>query len=307
MQRCHIKIAHVFFILSFIALLSCSSERPPMVDNGSYTKEMNDWCNKRIESLKDKNGWLSLAGLFWLKEGENSFGSGESNDIVFPAGKAPDQIGWLTLKERTVRVKINPGINVSSENKPVTEMLLQSDAKEKPTVLAFGSLSWYIIERGDKFGIRLKDSENPNLLEFKGIERYPIDRAWRIAADFSPYDPPKKIPIQTVLGTTVEESSPGALVFKIDGTSYRLDAIGEPDSKELFIVFGDKTNGIETYGAGRFLSADKPEKGKMTSIDFNKAYNPPCAFTEYATCPLPPSQNKLPVKITAGEKKYGVL
>ncbi|MEW5806696.1 MAG: DUF1684 domain-containing protein [Acidobacteriota bacterium] len=254
--------------------------------------------------MTSKNGWLSLAGLFWLEEGENGFGADESNTILFPGDRAPDFIGSFFLDNGQVTIRIKPDIKVLHGDTPVTEMILQDDEKGEPTVLTCGSLSWHVIKRDNRYGIRLKDSENPKIKEFKGIERFPVSKRWRIKAKYLPYDPPKNISIVNVLGKVSEEPSPGALKFKIYGKTYRLDSLGEPDDEELFIVFGDRTNGFETYGGGRFLYVKKPDKKGMTYVDFNKAYNPPCAFTEFATCPMPPSQNKLPVKITAGEKSY---
>jgi len=169
--------------------------------------------------------------------------------------------------------------------------------------LSYGTLMWYIHKVDDKYAVRLKDSENPARIHFKGIETYPIDAKWRIKAKFEPYDPPKHLPIPNIMGFNTDEISPGRLVFKVKGKTYSLDPILEVGEKDYFIIFGDKTNGIETYGAGRFVYASPPDSDGFTYIDFNKAYNPPCVFTKYATCPLPPPQNRLPFKVTAGEKK----
>ena len=188
---------------------------------------------------------------------------------------------------------------------PVTSMTLRSSADGEPTVLTYGSLGWFIIQRGnDSMAVRVRDSEHPHLKEFKGIDTYPIDPAWRIKASFEPYDPPKMLTIPTVYGTILQQPSPGALVFEIDGNPYRLDPTASSDDKRLFVMFADETSQSETYGAGRFLYVSQPGPDGTTYIDFNKAYNPPCAFTNFATCPLPPTQNRLPLRITAGEKKY---
>jgi uncharacterized protein (DUF1684 family) len=183
-------------------------------------------------------------------------------------------------------------------------MTMRNDMAGDPTKLALGTLSWTIIKRGERYGVRLRDHEHPMLKSFDGIETFPIDSTWRIEAIFELNNPSKIIAIPTVLNTITEEPSPGAFVFNINGKPYRLDATGKMTDKELFLIFGDQTNGKETYGAGRFLYVPTPDANGKTMIDFNKAYNPPCAFTEYATCPLPPEQNKLPVRITAGEKNY---
>ncbi len=293
------------FLFLVLMLTACAPSPPEEKTDPAYIKEIDDWHDARIKSLTSEKGWLSLAGLFWLKEGENSFGSDPANDIVFLNDKVPACMGSFLLDNGLVSVRIKPNAKVLHNDTPVAEMVLENDEEREPTILSFGSLSWYVVKRDGKFGIRLKDSENPRRKEFKGIERFPVSVKWLIEAEYTPYDPPKKISIPTILGTVTEEPSPGALRFKVDGTTYKLDALGEPDDEELFIVFGDLTNGTETYGGGRFLSVKRPDESGMTSIDFNRAYNPPCAFTEFATCPRPPSQNKLSIKISAGEKVYG--
>lgn len=269
-----------------------------------YVKEIQEWHKKRIASLTRQDGWLSLTGLYWLKNGENKFGSDTSNDIVFPTGKAPDYIGFFTLKNDQVSINIKSDISVLYQGQPIQSLKLKSDAEGEPSVLSLGSLKWFIIKRGDQFAVRLRDSENSTLKNFKGIETFPVDTTWCVKAKFEPYDIPKEIPIPTVLGTTTIEKCPGTLVFSIHDQIYRLDPLADDLNQPLFLIFADQTNGDKTYGGGRFLIVDKPDKNGLTLIDFNKAYNPPCAFTKYATCPLPPSQNRLPIYITAGEKKY---
>ena len=298
------NLSYIYLIISLVIIISCNNSQSNSENNSSYVSSLQEWHQERIESLKGKNGWLSLVGLLWLEEGENSFGSDPSNDIIFPKERAPEFIGSFILQNEQVRIRIESGVKVLYQGKLVKDMKLRTDTDEEPTVLYSDSLSWFIIKRGGKFAVRLRDSDNPHLLEFKGIETFAIDPAWRIKARFEPYDPPKKISVPTVLGTIREETSPGALVFRINGETYRLDPIAEPNDKHFFVIFADKTNGDETYGAGRFLSVEKPGADGITRIDFNKAYNPPCAFTEFATCPLPPSQNRLRIKVTAGEKKY---
>ncbi len=300
----HPFAATIIITLMLAGWTACTRSDAPENVDPVYLAEIDAWHQQRIAALTRPTGWLSLAGLFWLKEGENRFGSDPANEIVFPADKAPGLMGWFYLRNAQVTVKIAPGVTVTAEGAPVTEMPLRSDAEDRPTVLTHGSLSWYVIQRGERIGIRLRDSENPRLKAFKGIERYPVSPQWRIPARWVPYDPPKKIPVPNVLGTVYEEDSPGALEFVVDGQTCRLDAIAEPGDTELFVIFADPTNGAETYGAGRFLYVPRPDSSGFTYIDFNKAYNPPCVFTEFATCPLPPAENRLPVRITAGEKNY---
>lgn len=270
----------------------------------NYVAEINEWHQQREARLKKPTGWLSLAGLFWLEEGENSFGADKSNNLVFPE-KAPAFCGSFFLREGKVKVVLNPDAGITIDGKVQREVTLRSDVDGNPNLLQFGSLSWYVIKRGDRFLIRLKDAENPAIAEFKGIERFPVDKKWRIKARLEPYDPPKKLQIGNVLGQVSESDCPGALVFDIDGKEYRLDPEGKPGDKSYFLIFTDETSGRETYGAGRFLSIEAPGADGITYIDFNKAYNPPCVFSPFATCPLPPKQNHVPLAITAGEKTYG--
>ena len=170
-------------------------------------------------------------------------------------------------------------------------------------MLRRGSLLFYLIRRGDKIGVRVKDSQSEARRNFRGLDYFPIDPGWRIEARFEPYDPPRSISVPNVLGQDNDEKSPGAIVFEHGGKTYRLDPVLEPGETDYFVIFGDRTNGKTTYGAGRFLYVAPPVGGK-TVIDFNKAYNPPCVFTDFATCPLPPPQNKLPIPVEAGEEEY---
>lgn len=289
----------VGFILFIILLSSCTQKQ-----DEQYVSNIKEWQRQRIESLTDPESWLSLSGLFWLREGENSFGAAKNNQIVFPGNNLPAQIGITILKADSVYTKIRPDVKVFCDNKPVSFIKMIPDVEKNKTVLRLASLSWFIIKRGDKYAIRLRDSENPAIKNFKGIQTFPIDKKWRVKARMEFYDPPKKVEIPTVLGTIVEEESPGALLFEINGKNYRLDPLGKKSDKQLFIIFSDETSGWETYGGGRFLEVDNVDSNGITYIDFNKAYNPPCAFSDYATCPLPPQQNKLKLRIEAGEKKY---
>lgn len=291
--------ALLFTICCIYFLPYCSQDIP----DDEYTTEIKEWHERRIEGLKRNDGWLTLAGLFWLKEGENSYGSDKSNDIIFPEG-TPAFIGKFILNNGNVTSVINDGVEVYNDSVLVKEISMENDLQKNTTILTHGSFSWYVILRdGNRYGIRLKNSESRALKDFNDIDTYPIDKKWKIEARYEPYDPPKVIVIPNVTGTSVEDTSKGALVFNIDNKEYRLDALGS--GERFFIIFADETNGEETYGAGRFLSVAGPDSTGKTVIDFNKAYNPPCAFTKYATCPLPPRDNYLKVAVTAGEKKYG--
>lgn len=305
--------ARLLALCAVLALLAAACARPaPKVESGaaveggaSYEQELEQWKTKRLASLKSNDGWLTLIGLFWLKEGENKFGSDPSNDIVLPEGKAPALAGTLRLAGGKVKLEAQPGAGITSEGHPVTTLDLQSDEDGAPTTLELGSVSFHVIRRGDRVGLRVKDRDNPARADFKGTQYYPADRKWLVSARFERYDPPKPMPIMNVLGMETEETSPGSLAFEVEGQTYKLIALREKGDEQLFIIFADQTSGHETYGAGRYLYADPPGADGRVKLDFNKAYSPPCAFTRYATCPLPPAQNRLPLRVEAGEKYAG--
>jgi uncharacterized protein (DUF1684 family) len=266
------------FAAFFIAMaLSASS---------TYQSEIAEWRKQRQAALKADGGWLSVAGLFWLKEGSNTLGTGGANDIVLPVG--PATFGVLELHQGHVRV---------TQGAPARELKPDSD-----DVLQVDRLSLFVIKRGERFGIRLKDPDSEYRRNFHGLEYFPASESYRITARF--VSEPKKIPILNVLGQTEDSDCPGYAVFRLAGQELKLYPIlEEPGAKQLFYIFKDQTSGKETYGAGRFFYSDMPRDGKVI-LDFNKAYNPPCSFTPYATCPLPPPENRLPVRVEAGEKKY---
>ncbi|MBD2753170.1 DUF1684 domain-containing protein [Spirosoma validum] len=291
-----------FFGLWLLTMISIVGFRQ-IADSPAYKAQIEEWHQKRVNSLKSENGWLNLAGLFWLKEGKNSLGRGSDFDVPFPAANASTELGVLELNNGEVRFEPKFGADVSVDGKSVTEPLVVFSADNKPAVLANGSLRWVTIKRGDKYGIRLRDLDSPLLKEFHSIDRFPVDESWRIKAKLEKPSTPKIIPIINVLGQVTQTPLVGTLVFEKGGKTYRLDAVGEEE--KLFILFGDPTNAHNTYGAGRFLYADKADSEGVTTLDFNQAINPPCAFTTYATCPLPPKQNKLTLAVTAGEKRYG--
>jgi uncharacterized protein (DUF1684 family) len=274
-------------------------------DESSYKKEIEKWQSDRLATLTKQDGWLSLIGLYWLKDGENKFGSGATNPIRLPKERAPLVAGSLWLEDGRVRMTAYPAFEITANGSPVTALDLKDDTEAGgPTVLKFGTLLMNVIKRNDRMGVRVKDTDSRTRREFKGLEYYPIDPKWRIEARFEPYRPPKIIPITNVLSMTDDETSPGALVFDVGGTTYRIDPIIEKGETDLFVIISDGTTGKETYGAGRYLYVSPPDSSGKVVIDFNKAYSPPCAFTNYATCPLPPQQNRLPLRIEAGEKKY---
>ena len=289
-----------------LALLAGSCARTtPKPDPTAYTKEFEQYRAQRITDLKSETGWLTLIGLFWLKPGANKFGSDPANDFVLPKQKVKPFTGVLTLEDGRVKLEAPIQSGLTFQDHPVSSLELKSDADGKPTVFNLGSLNFQIIKRSDKFALRVRDKENPDRANFTGIESYPPDLKWRIEARFEPYNPPKPLAIMNVLNMESDETSPGAVRFEVDGKTYRLDAVSEPDEPRLFMIFADQTNGRETYGAGRYLYVEPPDSSGRVVVDFNKAYSPPCAFTNFATCPLPPDQNRLPLSIQAGEKYSG--
>ena len=274
-------------------------------DESAYKKEIEKWQSDRVATLKKQDGWLSLIGLYWLKEGENKFGSSAANPIRLPKNRAPLVAGSLWLENGRVRMTAHPAVEITVEGSPVAALALKDDLEAGgPTVLRFGTLLMNVIKRGDRLAVRVKDMDSRTRREFKGLDYYPIDPKWRIEGRFELYQPAKIIPITNVLSMTDDEVSPGALAFDVDGTTYRVDPILEKGETDLFVIIADGTTGKETYGAGRYLYVSPPDNAGKVVIDFNQAYSPPCAFTNYATCPLPPPQNRLPFPIEAGEKKY---
>jgi uncharacterized protein len=265
------------FALGPIAILAAST----------YSSDIAAWRKAREEQLRSDGNWLTVTGFFWLDDGPNTFGRGPGNKVVLPDG--PARAGVFTVRNRKVTVTADGKTRAIKPN---------SDDAFKA-----GRLTLLVLERGGRFAIRLKDPQSQARREFRGIDYYPPKAAYRVTAKFIPR--PRKVPVLNVLGQTEQYDSPGYAEFRLSGQTLKLYAIlEEPGAKELFYIFRDQTSGKETYGAGRFLYSDLPRDGKVT-LDFNKAYNPPCAFTAYATCPLPPPGNRLPVRIEAGEKKYG--
>jgi uncharacterized protein (DUF1684 family) len=273
-------------------------------EDRAYRDEIESWRRAREARLTADGGWLTVAGLFWLKEGENTFGSDAGNDFVLPR-TAPARSGRFTLREGQVAVALEPSAAATIGGRPAAAGPLRSDASGEPDVVVMGRLSMAVIERGGRLAIRLRDLDRAERRAFEGLDWFPVDESYRVRARFEPYDRPKMIPVPNVLGTTEAMPSPGQAVFTRDGVEHRLDGVFETkDAQELFFIFGDATNGKETYAAGRFFYSALPEGGQVL-LDFNKAYNPPCVFTPYATCPLPPKGNQLALRVTAGERRYG--
>lgn len=298
-----------FFLFTGLSILllfisACQKKNAPIITDAAYVQEINAWHAQREANLKKEKGWLNLVGLHWLKEGDNTFGSDSSNQLIFPP-QAPPFAGIFTLQKGVITLTVKKDVIITADGKTISSSVLKDDSDSLMTRLAMGSFRFYVIKRNGEYAIRLKDLESPLLKSFQGIDRYTVDKNWQTHATIKKYDPMKIILIPTILGTVDSMKCPGLLTFTIDDQTYTLEPVLEDGSDDLFIIFGDRTNGSETYGGGRFLYTKMPAQGDSVIVDFNKAYNPPCVFTDYATCPLPPLQNKLPIPIKAGEKMWG--
>jgi uncharacterized protein len=263
----------------------------------TYRPEVEQWRARHQADLAKDFGWLTVTGLDWLKEGDNRVGADPANEVPLPTGSAPRRVAIISLHAGKAELHPEPGVPLTLNGKPVAQTVLRED----DDVLAINHLKFYLIRRGDRAGIRLKDNDSATRKDFKGLAWYPVDPAWRIQAKFNAWATPHSIVFHNTIGQQESEPSPGTVTFQKDGREFHL----EPtlDEGELFFVIRDQTSGKTTYGASRFLYTE-PAKDGMVWLDFNKAENPPCAFTAYATCPLPPPQNRLAIAITAGEKSY---
>lgn len=269
--------------------------------DAAYRAEIERWREQAERSLRADDGWLTVAGLFWLKEGDNRLGSGKGNEIELPAGSAPARAGVIRFQSGKAELQIAPGVRAALNGKPVVSAVMRPDSDGKPDVLTLGDLSLFVIQRGDRFGIRLKDKNSRFRRNFTGRKWFPVKEDYRVTARFEPHARPRQISIPNVLGQIEKMASPGRVVFRWKGQEVSLEPVAS--GERLWFIFRDRTSGKETYPAGRFLYSEAPRDGKVV-LDFNQAYNPPCAFTPYATCPLPPRQNWLPVRIEAGELTY---
>ncbi|MFN0151168.1 MAG: DUF1684 domain-containing protein [bacterium] len=294
----------------------------------TYADSLLDWRTGREDRLRAPTGWLAVAGLFWLSDGENTFGTDASNAIVLPEGSAPPRAGsfWfdadaaavaasLQPAERSpsdsaprasfVRVRAGAGVEMRVGDSLVTDRALLADDSGAPDALTLGRLQFTAIKRGERFAIRMRDPESAMRREFRGIDYYALDSEYRVEAKFTPFaGPPHRIEVPNIAGYADSMIVPGVVSFVINGNHLQLrPVLDAPGDSSFFFIFADATTEVETYGGGRFLYADLRPDNTLT-IDFNKAYNPPCAFTPFTTCPMPPEGNRLPVPIRAGERKY---
>jgi uncharacterized protein (DUF1684 family) len=286
----------LFLSIAFLALCGIASAADKASVDANYQESFDKWKSELVEDLKQE--WLPLAGLFWLKPGENSFGTDPKNAIVFPKG--PAQAGSFTLQGNSVTGNFNSAA-ATIAGKPVTSSELEPDTDGHPTVVEIGSLRLHVIVRGQRVGIRVKDVDSDAVRQYRGPIFFPLDLSYRVTATWLPSDGKQTVDVPNVLGDVTPTPIAGTAVFKINGQELRLSDLGGDAAKELFFVFSDPTSKTNTYPGGRFLKAGPVENGTVV-LDFNRAYNPPCSVTPYATCPLAPKENRLAVPIAAGEE-----
>ena len=261
------------------------------------------WRAGRDREMRSEESWLTIAGLFWLDEGENTFGASSSNRIELPPGSAPSLGGKFIRKGEKITVEAAPGVSLYCGGKQIARMTIRAGDSTSPDTLTLGDLRMWVIRRGDRYAVRLRDLNAPAFKDYKGLNYFPPSAAFRIEAIFAPYSSPKNIEVEAKIVKRSKLISPGTLKFLWEGREYEFIAFDDEERGTYFLVFGDETNGMETYDGGRFLDF-KIDTGNQAVLDFNHAYNPPCAFTAFATCPLPPTQNRFLFRLEAGEKTY---
>lgn len=282
-----------------LVLTSCG-QAGPATDATSYEQQVLEWREGRLAALKEPSGYLNQVGLFWLDVGEHSFGSGPGSDVRFPATAAAE-IGLFVVDEDGVRMRVNSGVEVFSDDQLVQSLLIADDTTEAPVQVSHGSVAWSAIKRDGRFAVRVRDFEHPFVETFGPLPYFPIDASLRVPATLQRYEEPRIANVGTVIeGLGYYPESPGMVEFEIDGQRFALEAYAS--GERLFFVFGDATNRDDTYGAGRFLYADVPDAAGNTVMDFNLSYSPPCAFNDFSTCPVASPRNRLPIRVEAGEK-----
>ena len=289
-------IAALLVVSSFNASCSIGEDA---ADRAILEEEVLEWRAKRRASLMAPTGFLNLAGLFWLDDETATFGSAPDNDLVFPTAADP-HIGLFRVTDDGVAMEARAGVDLYSGDEPVGETLITDDTAEDPMMITHGSLAWTVIKRDGRYAVRLRNFEHPALASFPPLQYFPIDPSWRVEATLEHYDEARQVTASTVIeGLGWNPESPGVAVFRKDGQTHRLEAYAS--GERLFFVFGDRTNGEETYPAGRFLYTAQPGTDGRIVLDFNKAYSPPCAFNDFSTCPVASPRNRLPVRVAAGE------
>jgi uncharacterized protein len=299
-----LKLLSFTFVLMFIAT-ACTPTTT--IDEVKWADELETWRAGRMERLIGERGWASITGLDWLESGSNLVGSARGSRVQFDSASAAPSVGVIYLEDGVIRFEAAQDAEVYHNGEPVSEIELVGDLTKNQVILSTGTVQFAILRRGDKFGVRTWDSQAPILKDFGDIPIYTPDPSWYIQATFHRYEPTKYIDLVTVLDVSENNPVDGYFEFQYAGETFRLDALGVRADTSLFVIIGDITNRDETYGAGRYLYVDRYDTAASVTqvwIDFNRVYNPPCAFTAYSTCAFPPEQNKLPFPLTAGEKRY---
>lgn len=286
------------------ARADAEAARAADAERRAYERQVNDLRAERLQRLTRPDGWLSLVGLHWLTPGPTYVGTARDNGTRLALG--PEQLGMISLgKDGQLSLEINPAAEVTVDGQPATgRVLLRADSQGGPTVVGFnrGDASFIVIERGGRFGLRVRSAMARTRTSFPGLDYFDIDPGFRFDARFEPHPAGKTIEIVNMLGMSEPMANPGRVVFEKGGKTYALEAVDEGDGR-LFLIFADRTSGHESYPASRFLYAQPPGPDGRTVVDFNLAYNPPCAFTPFSTCPMPPPENRLDLRVAAGEKK----
>jgi uncharacterized protein (DUF1684 family) len=296
-RKSMLRIALFIILLGSAVLVVSVSGSLPAAPDAAYVQSFEKWKAEQIDDLKQN--WLPLAGLYWLKQGVNNFGTAPENAVVFPKG--PAHAGEFDLEGKDVTIRLLPDAHATLAGAPLTTAKLAPDISGHASLVEMSTLRFHVIMRGERVGIRVKDLESPSVANFKGLIFYPLDLNYRVTATWEPSDGKKTIDVPNVLGDVTAVPVAGTVVFKINGQEQRLTALGGNPAAGLSFVFNDLTAKSDTYPGGRFLDSEPVTNGTVT-LDFNRAYNPPCAVTPYATCPLAPKENRLAVAIPAGEK-----
>ncbi|MBN1149402.1 MAG: DUF1684 domain-containing protein [Anaerolineales bacterium] len=269
----------------------------------SYFSEIQDWRKEYERKLASPDGWLAISGLFWLEDGQNRFGSARSNEIALPEGSAPEQVGVFSFRGGKITLDVTGDARVTINDQPVSSTQVELSQYGSSDWIVINDLKLSVIQRGARFGVRVYDQNNPPRKQFSALRWFPIEEAYRVKARFFAYDPPSPLAINNVLGQTLELTCPGYVEFSLGQQTCRLYPVSDDETKQLWFMLRDGTSGSLTYAGGRYLITDLPA-GDQVTLDFNKTHNPPCAYTDFATCPLPPPQNKLTAPIMAGEMKF---
>lgn len=287
-------------LIVFGLLVNCATKESNLqISDKEHEAEMAEWEGTRNKALLAEDGWLNLIGLYWLNPGSNSMGAEAGAAVLLSDVKFPQELGVFEWKENqiTFDAKVD-GVLIGGKAVDGKELVFDLEHAIAP-ILEFQALRWQVIKRGDRVGVRLRDLDSEAVRNFKGVDRFPRDISWRKVGRFTPYEPQKQIPLANVLGQTIPTAAIGTVSFEVSGSIFQLDVFEE--GEELFLIFADESSGRSTYGGGRYLYAERPDSDGRVILDFNKSINPPCVFTAYATCPLPPKQNILGVTIEAGE------